>query len=146
MYGYSSPEEMMQLVTDTARQIYVYPEDSARLANLLKTNEFVEGFETEHYRKDGSRIWVLLNERLIHDTDGKTPLYYEVASEDITTRKVAEEKTRKTLEQLRLTLGATVQAMASTIETRDPYTAGHSEKGANLQEPRAGDEPFQVMS
>lgn len=132
MYGYDSIEEMMRSVTNTTKQTYVDPEDRAKLLSLLKTDGFVMGFEAEHYRKDGSKIWVFMNARLIRDADGKTPLYYEVTSEDITARKKAEEESRKTLEKLRAVLGSVVQAMAVTVETKDPYTAGHQRRVANL--------------
>ena len=44
---------------------------------------------------------------------------------NITDRKQAAEKMRKAL-------GATVQAIAVTVETRDPYTAGHQRRVADL--------------
>ena len=132
MYGYESPEEIMKSVTDTARQIYVYPEERARLIALLEASGSVEGFEVEHYRKDGSKFWVLTNARLIRDEKGITPDYYEVTSQNITASKIAQEEVRRTLERLNTTLGATVQAMAATVETRDPYTAGHQRRVADL--------------
>ncbi|HOE15875.1 MAG TPA: PAS domain S-box protein [Syntrophorhabdaceae bacterium] len=132
MYGYESPEEMMKSVTDTARQIYVYPEERARLIAQLEASGSVEGFETEHYRKDGSKFWVLMNACLIRDEKGITLDYYEVTSQNITASKTAQEETRRTLERLHATLGATVQAMATTVETRDPYTAGHQRRVADL--------------
>ncbi|KQC08163.1 MAG: hypothetical protein APR62_05345 [Smithella sp. SDB] len=44
---------------------------------------------------------------------------------DITERKLAEERTRKALM-------ATVEAFTTTVETRDPYTAGHQRRVADL--------------
>ncbi|OPY71585.1 MAG: Blue-light-activated protein [Syntrophorhabdus sp. PtaU1.Bin058] len=90
MYGYDSPEEMIRLITDTSRQIYVHPGDRARLLNLLEIHGSVEGFEVEHYRKDGSKIWVSMNARLIRDKSGITKSHYEVISENITSRKHLE--------------------------------------------------------
>jgi len=51
---------------------------------------------------------------------------------DITDRKQAEEELKDILQKLRLTLSATVQAMAIIVETRDPYTAGHQKRVASL--------------
>ena len=51
---------------------------------------------------------------------------------DITDRMRSEEKTRETLAQLRKAMGGVIEAMARTIETRDPYTAGHQRKVADL--------------
>ena len=44
----------------------------------------------------------------------------------------AQEELQRTAENLRKTLGATIQAMAFTVETRDPYTAGHQRRVGNL--------------
>jgi len=52
--------------------------------------------------------------------------------EDITSRKHAEEELQHTMEKLRKSLAGTIQALSSTIETRDPYTAGHQRKVSNL--------------
>jgi len=62
-------------------------------------------------------------------------LYYEGMDEDITNRKESAERTKKAL-------GATVQAIAVTVETRDPYTAGHQRRVADLARAFGhGDEP-----
>jgi putative nucleotidyltransferase with HDIG domain len=51
---------------------------------------------------------------------------------EIDVRKHAEKQLEETLESLRKAFGATVQAMVSAVETRDPYTAGHQIRSANL--------------
>jgi len=43
-----------------------------------------------------------------------------------------EEALKKSLVQLRKTLEATIQALALTAEARDPYTAGHQRRVADL--------------
>jgi PAS domain S-box-containing protein len=53
-------------------------------------------------------------------------------SQDITERKRAEEELQRTLESLRKAFGVTIQVMVSAVETRDPYTAGHQVRSANL--------------
>jgi putative nucleotidyltransferase with HDIG domain len=44
----------------------------------------------------------------------------------------AEEDMKETLKRLRKAVGVTIQVMVSTVETRDPYTAGHQIRSANL--------------
>ena len=51
---------------------------------------------------------------------------------EIDVRKHAEKQLADTLDSLRKAFGATVQAMVSAVESRDPYTAGHQVRTANL--------------
>jgi len=51
---------------------------------------------------------------------------------DITDRKRAEEHLQETFQNLRKSLGVTIQVMVSAIEVRDPYTAGHQIRVADL--------------
>jgi PAS domain S-box-containing protein len=51
---------------------------------------------------------------------------------DITERKQAEEDLQRTLESLRRAFGTVIQVMVSTVESRDPYTAGHQIRSADL--------------
>ncbi|MEI8173990.1 MAG: HD domain-containing phosphohydrolase [Deltaproteobacteria bacterium] len=51
---------------------------------------------------------------------------------DITKRKQAEEKLQNALDSLRKAVRATIQVMVSAVETRDPYTAGHQSRSADL--------------
>ncbi|HVO66677.1 MAG TPA: PAS domain S-box protein [Syntrophales bacterium] len=95
MYGYESAEDMIQSVTDMAAKIYVDPEDRARFREIMGSEGRVENFESEHYRKDGSKIWTVLNSRAVHDNSGRT-LYYETTIEDISKRKLLETQLRQT--------------------------------------------------
>jgi putative nucleotidyltransferase with HDIG domain len=51
---------------------------------------------------------------------------------DITVRKNAEDKLKDTLESLRKAVDTTVQVLVSAVEVRDPYTAGHQLRTADL--------------
>jgi PAS domain S-box-containing protein/putative nucleotidyltransferase with HDIG domain len=131
MIGYDSPEELKKGVTNLSKQGYVNPEDRVRYKKILEEQGIIQGFEIQHYRKDGSIFWVSINSRAVKDATGKV-LYYEGAVEDITSRKQAEEELKQTLEKLRKTLAGTIQAMSLTVETRDPYTSGHQKRVSNL--------------
>ncbi|MDO9558903.1 MAG: HD domain-containing protein, partial [Syntrophales bacterium] len=67
----------------------------------------------------------------IQGPDGATK-YLLGISEDITERKQAEEHLKETLEKLRKSLAGTIQVVSMTVETRDPYTAGHQRRVSNL--------------
>jgi putative two-component system response regulator len=51
---------------------------------------------------------------------------------DIGERMRAEEQLRQTLQSLRKAVSATVQVMVAAVEIRDPYTAGHQLRSANI--------------
>jgi len=57
---------------------------------------------------------------------------YQVLYADITERKRAEEELLRTLERLNKALEATIEIMVQAIEARDPYTAGHQQRVADL--------------
>jgi putative nucleotidyltransferase with HDIG domain len=81
-------------------------------------------------RKKGERI--LHTKKVpILNTNRETE-YLLGISEDITDRKQAEEELRQTLNSLRKAFGTIIQVMVSAVETRDPYTAGHQLRSADL--------------
>jgi PAS domain S-box-containing protein len=124
MLGYDSPEDLMTTLIDIPKQLYVNPEDRKVLLKMIEEQGSVRGFETQFYRKSGSMIWGSVNMQAVCDAEGRL-LYYEGFNEDITIK-------RENIERMRKALGATVQAMAMTVETRDPYTAGHQRRVADL--------------
>jgi HD-GYP domain-containing protein (c-di-GMP phosphodiesterase class II) len=98
---------------------------------LLEEQGSVKGFETELYCKDGTKLWCSLNARAVYDAGGRL-LYYEGTNENITPRKQAEQALQETMQKLRKTLGGMIRAIAMTVETKDPYTAGHQRRVADL--------------
>jgi len=91
IYGYDSPGELVENLTDIAQQLYVDRQRRAEFVRLLQQQDAVCGFEAEIYRKDGSRIWIAENARAVRDGQGRL-LYYEGTVEDITRRKQAEDQ------------------------------------------------------
>src|SRR5687767_7440058 len=90
MYGYSSPQEMMDQVTDISTQIHSSPESRKNFTEALHETDSVQKFEARNLRKDGSIIWTSTNARAIRDANGGV-LYYEGFITDITARKAGEE-------------------------------------------------------
>jgi len=99
IHGFDTPDEMKAAITDIRRE-YVNPEDRDQLLQLLEVNGEVRGFEAEKYRKDGSTIWISINEKVIRDEKGEIQSL-EGTIEDITRRKTVEYEHGISLSQLK---------------------------------------------
>ena len=81
--------------------------------------------------KDGTPIYV--------ETQGSTvmsngkPVAIQAIARDITNRKQAEKALEETIESLRKAVKTTIQVMVAAVEIRDPYTAGHQIRSADLR-------------
>jgi putative nucleotidyltransferase with HDIG domain len=63
---------------------------------------------------------------------GEKPTGFRGIARDVTKRNKVEKELQHTLDSLRKAVGATVQVMASAVEAKDPYTAGHQIRSADL--------------
>jgi len=125
MLGFASPEELIATHTDVS-QYNVDAEQRTLFNRILEKQGAVQGFEIQFDRKDGKRIWVSINARLVGGPEGDT--YYEGFAEDVTARKMAEDSLKESYGKLQKSLRGIVTALATTVEMRDPYTAGHQQK------------------
>ena len=91
--GYESPEDLIETIHDTAKQLYVYPHCREELLAMLMSRKDVKNYETEFYRKDGSVQWVMLSIHPTFNVDGKL-LCLDGMIQDITERKRMEEELR----------------------------------------------------
>ena len=88
--GYDSVRELLASVR-SAVALYVNPADRERLTEpLLRGEDFVRGFETRFFKKDGSIIDIVMNMRAVRDGNSE-PLYFEGNLRDITQEKATEE-------------------------------------------------------
>ena len=97
------------------------------LRELWATGELI--FESEHRRKDGSAIPVEIFARVLA-VEGRE-LILSIAR-DITERMRAEEALKESLARTTAVQDGTIQAMATVIAARDPYTAGHQRRVTQL--------------
>jgi PAS domain S-box-containing protein/putative nucleotidyltransferase with HDIG domain len=81
--------------------------------------------------KDGHRVILETSGVPFLAPDG-TLLGYRGIDRDITERKRVAKQLQQSLEKLGRTMEATIQAISTTIETRDPYTAGHQRRVTQL--------------
>ena len=129
--GYDSPEDLISSITDISRQLYANFEECMQFVEMMEKQGLVKNFELQFRRKDGRIIWVSRTAQVVRDEKGQV-LYYEGIIEDITDRM-------DSFERMRNALGGTVRALASVVETRDPYTAGHQRRVAELALAIAGE-------
>jgi sigma-B regulation protein RsbU (phosphoserine phosphatase) len=93
IYGYDSPAELKTRLTNIAQELYVERSRRDEFIRLMEEHDVVTNFESRIYRKDGTIIWISENVRAVRDGRGQL-LYYEGTVEDITEKKLAEQKIR----------------------------------------------------
>jgi len=94
MFGYDSPEKLLENVSNVAEQLYVDRERREEFGRLMQQDDFVSGFEVQIYRKDGSVMWASASARAIRDAGGEMT-GYEGTVEDISERRRLEESLRE---------------------------------------------------
>ncbi|HEY8204564.1 MAG TPA: PAS domain S-box protein [Pyrinomonadaceae bacterium] len=100
MLGFASEHELIETRRDIAQQHYVNPADRDEFKRRIDLFGKVTGFEFECYCKDGRRIWLSENGRVVRANDGHV-LYYEGTARDITDRKQAQSALRESEERYR---------------------------------------------
>jgi PAS domain S-box-containing protein len=130
MFGYP-PENLAGVMADKLIHPEDWPDIATRMSRLLRDRISFFTSENRYIRADG-RTFVgrLLATLFSISPDG--PHYVLFALEDITLRKMAEERLEASLAKLRQTTEGVIHAMARVVEMRDPYTAGHQERVAYL--------------
>ncbi|MGF1457794.1 MAG: EAL domain-containing protein [Leptolyngbyaceae cyanobacterium] len=94
IYGYGSPQELMETLTDIERQLYVDLDRRKTFVDKMMQDGSVLGFESAIYKKDGSIIWISESARAVFDSQGQI-IGFEGTVEDITARKAAELELRR---------------------------------------------------
>ena len=92
MLGYASAAEILAL--DPQKDVFVIPEEQARLVEQCQTKGRLDNFEIKWKRKDGSVITVRLSGRAVtSEQEGEEIL--EVIAEDVTEKRVLEDQFRQ---------------------------------------------------
>ena len=99
--------------------------------DVYKTGEPTRGFDWLIIRKDGTKRYFEASVSLQKDSSGK-PIGFRGISRDVTERKQMEEKLQQTLDSLSKAFNTNIQIMASSVELRDPYTAFHQVRSADI--------------
>jgi PAS domain S-box-containing protein len=128
MLGYPDRESLLAV---NVADCFADPEQRTRWKTLMERQGVVRNFEAQLRRHDGAVIWIEDSTRAVKDEEEQI-LYYEGTLKDITERKQAEEERKQGFLRLRRSLGQTVNVLASAVELRDRYTAGHQRRVTHL--------------
>jgi PAS domain S-box-containing protein len=128
MVGYSK-----EILTSKSFTDFIHPDDINMVVDhhirRIKGEAVPAVYPFRIIGQDGTVIWCELNAAVIQWKGKPATLLFLT---NITERKRADEELKQTLESLRKAVGATIQTMVSAVEMRDPYTAGHQLRSANL--------------
>ena len=116
MFGYYKDEVFCKTLGTLATKI---------IKGQLRDGQWIG--EMDFTRKDGTRGICETTVIPLRDRDDTTTAVCGVCR-DITESRKAQEDLKRSYEQLGKTFIATVNALASAAEARDPYTAGHQRR------------------
>ncbi len=90
MLGYDSADQMIDAIQDIATEFYADPALRERELQAWQTRDVVQGLESQVLRRDGTRIWISENFRVLRDAAGSL-IGFEGFVQDITERKRFED-------------------------------------------------------
>jgi PAS domain S-box-containing protein len=125
--GYSR-DELLQI---DVCNLYTSTQEDQPFANEVNITDWKVTRELYLRRKDGAYLTVAVTIVAIRFDSGATQ-YFDGILEDITERKQAQEQINQSLQRLQKTIKEIIQAMAYIGEVRDPYTAGHQRRVAQI--------------
>jgi len=91
LYGYETQSELIGELQDIAARLYVEPGRRREFQRLVQEHDHVIDFESEVYRRDGTRIWICEHAHAVRSASGSI-LYYEGTVQDVTQRRAHERE------------------------------------------------------
>ncbi len=129
IYGYDSIDELRNTPLQKRYTPESYAEYLTRREKRSRGESGPSEYEISIVRKNGEiRHLYVLRKEIFWNGRKQSQVIYQ----DITLRRRAEEKLNETLENLRQSIRTTIQVLGTASEARDPYTAGHQKRVANL--------------
>ena len=120
IYGYESPTEMIESITNISEQIYVDPETRIKFQEILDKQGTAKNFEYQSYCKDRSIIWTQIDARVVKDINNNV-IYYEGLVQDISDRKRRENELRRQLEELKIEIDHTKREKEVAMLTESSF-------------------------
>ncbi|MBN1472489.1 MAG: PAS domain S-box protein [Syntrophaceae bacterium] len=105
------------------------PSERDFMVKELKCGREILNRELKFRKNDGSERFGNYSARTITIDEQECIIFI---LQDITDRKLMEIELKRTLETLMKSVGTTIQVMVAAIEMRDPYTAGHQLRVADI--------------
>ena len=99
LYGYDSPQALIEAITDIATQTYADPVDRQTFVQQIKEHGELVSHECRQLRKDGSVFWASESARAFRDDNG-TITHFQGFTADITAHKEAEISLRENESQI----------------------------------------------
>ena len=94
IYGYESPDELKNSVTNIVKQLYVDPSRRECFVEEISRKGEVRDFISEIWKKDKTKIWIVENARAIKHSDGTIECYEGFVS-DVTDQMMMIERLRR---------------------------------------------------
>jgi PAS domain S-box-containing protein/putative nucleotidyltransferase with HDIG domain len=128
LYGYK-PEELVGKHFKKTTPMSEVPK-ALEILKYALSGKIVKNFEIDQVKRNGKIVHVEINGRSVKKNG--TVIAVQGVIRDITERKRTEEELKESFERLKRTLESTVSALASALEMRDPFTAGHQQRVMDL--------------
>ncbi|KUG23372.1 response regulator/sensory box/hdig domain protein [hydrocarbon metagenome] len=129
MYGYDSIDEFKKIPIQERYTPESYTQFLARKEKRMLGEFGPSEYEISIVRKNGEiRHLHVFRKEIFWNGQKQSQVIYE----DITLRRQAEEKLNYILGNLRKSIRTTIQVLGTASEARDPYTAGHQKRVADL--------------
>lgn len=93
MFGFESPEEMIEAVASIGSNLYYNPEDRKIWLKLMEEKGGLNDYRIRGKKKDGTPFWFSINSSVIKDDEGRI-VYFVSTLKDIT-ENISEERKNK---------------------------------------------------
>ncbi len=120
LFGYSDEE----MKTKTLVDFFADRNDMLKYLEIMKSEGYVKNLPVRLKKKNGAEIMCITSTRAIKNVNGAIKGFQGIIR-DITDIQM-------NIERLNSAMNGFVRAMSMTLEVRDPYTAGHQKRVAEL--------------